>query len=1009
MKRLLERLFLIKEEEAGKTFLSLLLLFSTASTVIMIRSTGDALFLSNADLKQLPVLYIIVAVITAAASYFYALIADRIPCNRITVAFFALYALSFAVLYASIIVEVPHIFTIFYVYSNVVVLLLMLQTWTFISELFDTRQAKRLFGFIGFGGTAAGIICGFGIRGFTRYFQSRDLIAVCSGMLVFGIIITMVLKSVAGYTFTCKKQSRKTDTVSFGAIFKSRYLVTIALIISFTAIGSSMADYIFKVAAKNQYSGDELTSFFGFFYALTNIITFCYVLFFSSRMMTWLGVRNASLALPLDFIIGSIFYWVAPGIPAAGIMKFGDIGLRYTIHNEVRQVLLLPLKREIRGGIKAYMNGIVKTFAGALAGFILLIVSWCAAGDSLRIFAGILGGVSLIWLILSLPLNKGYARALYDSLDMRKINLKDFSSELNEGSIMRAIERELASEDEHNVIYSLELLRDLESENLAAHYRRLIKTGSDGVVRYIAGQIEQAPEQGYLADLKTVLAEKPGLAPSVVRALAACAGEKEKETVQGFSKDPHAGKDALVAMILYLGPETAAAGAEEVKLLADSNEQTGKKTAARIIGETGFALFRESAHKLFRQGDGEIRRELLTGAALDHDPRDLGMVIEGLFDPRVKAIALKSLPSFEHASEKVLDSIAAAGMVRQHYEALIDALGRIPNRQAADFLMGQAASAEAGIALRSAHGLAHICSLEPSLKPKPEAVHAAVFGRTKELFGIMIAAQAEEIRATAEVAALLQSAADERLEQACTLLGIVYGGEELKSAFMHITAKKSTANAIELIDARVRWKGKTFLAACLETKPEKLKEKYKALYKEEAPSAKTLLAKIHDRVLNALGLFLDQSTTDRGGKNMLSTIERVLFLKGTDIFKELSGEYLLHIAETASEAEFRKGETLCTDGEADTSLFIIVSGEVRVEKDGKEIARLGTSKCIGEMGLLDSQPRSADVRAASDVTALKIEQDDFYGIISENINIVKGIFKILTTRLRSMLEAEKNI
>ena len=106
---------------------------------------------------------------------------------------------------------------------------------------------------------------------------------------------------------------------------------------------------------------------------------------------------------------------------------------------------------------------------------------------------------------------------------------------------------------------------------------------------------------------------------------------------------------------------------------------------------------------------------------------------------------------------------------------------------------------------------------------------------------------------------------------------------------------------------------------------------------------------------------------------------------------------------------FSAGDRICTDGETDRSMYIVVSGNVRIEKNGKTVADLEKGACIGEMALLDGEPRSADAVAATEVSCLKIDYSDFYDLISENVDIAKGVFRVLSGRLRTMLAAEKTV
>jgi len=133
---------------------------------------------------------------------------------------------------------------------------------------------------------------------------------------------------------------------------------------------------------------------------------------------------------------------------------------------------------------------------------------------------------------------------------------------------------------------------------------------------------------------------------------------------------------------------------------------------------------------------------------------------------------------------------------------------------------------------------------------------------------------------------------------------------------------------------------------------------------------------------------------------MLSTIEKVLFLKSVDLFSQIPGEELAQIAEVVREVNFAKGEVIISQGDIGDRLYLIIDGKVKVMVDGRQVAELGERECFGEMSILDAEPRSASVIAESDVVLLELSQEDFYQMINERPEIAQGIIKVLTHRLR---------
>ena len=133
---------------------------------------------------------------------------------------------------------------------------------------------------------------------------------------------------------------------------------------------------------------------------------------------------------------------------------------------------------------------------------------------------------------------------------------------------------------------------------------------------------------------------------------------------------------------------------------------------------------------------------------------------------------------------------------------------------------------------------------------------------------------------------------------------------------------------------------------------------------------------------------------------MVSTVEKVLFLKGVDLFKTVPGEQLTHVAEITAEAEYHPEDVVFSEGDQGDAMYLIVCGKARVHVGSQVLAELGPKECFGEMAILDAKPRSASVSALTDLTLLKIEHTDFAEILAEKPEISTEIIKVLTERLR---------
>jgi CRP-like cAMP-binding protein len=133
---------------------------------------------------------------------------------------------------------------------------------------------------------------------------------------------------------------------------------------------------------------------------------------------------------------------------------------------------------------------------------------------------------------------------------------------------------------------------------------------------------------------------------------------------------------------------------------------------------------------------------------------------------------------------------------------------------------------------------------------------------------------------------------------------------------------------------------------------------------------------------------------------MLLTIERVALLKSIDIFAETPDHVLASVARIIEEVELLAGENFIQEGEPGDCLYLVIEGEVRVHSNERTILTLGPGKTVGELALLDPEPRSASVTAVNDAFLFRIDREPFDEVLADRPEIGLGIIRTLTRRLR---------
>ena len=131
-------------------------------------------------------------------------------------------------------------------------------------------------------------------------------------------------------------------------------------------------------------------------------------------------------------------------------------------------------------------------------------------------------------------------------------------------------------------------------------------------------------------------------------------------------------------------------------------------------------------------------------------------------------------------------------------------------------------------------------------------------------------------------------------------------------------------------------------------------------------------------------------------------------LKRVSVFKDLSNDELDKIKIYVSEETFKKGTTLFKEGMRGGVMYIVKRGEIEIFRKGKpaeiSLAKLRVGSFVGEMAMIDEEPRSASARISADAVLLIITKASFREIITKNAEsgnkILLNFLKMLSARLR---------
>jgi CRP/FNR family cyclic AMP-dependent transcriptional regulator len=136
----------------------------------------------------------------------------------------------------------------------------------------------------------------------------------------------------------------------------------------------------------------------------------------------------------------------------------------------------------------------------------------------------------------------------------------------------------------------------------------------------------------------------------------------------------------------------------------------------------------------------------------------------------------------------------------------------------------------------------------------------------------------------------------------------------------------------------------------------------------------------------------------------VSLNEEVELLRNVPLFANLEPSKLKLLAFTSERLTFRKEQDLCTEGDMGDAAFIIIDGEcdVLINTGADELTSVARAKkhdFVGEIAILCDVPRTATVRALTDVTVLRISKELFFRLVREFPDMAVEIMRELAARV----------
>lgn len=417
MERIL-KIFDIRPSELRRTLLLQANLFLLICVLLLIKPVSNSLLLSEFGITFLPYVFIIIALAAFVFTKWFNVMYQKYTLIKLH-RFFLYGFVGSLFLFAGLFGFFPslrYVILFFYVWVALYGLISTSQFWILTNVIFNAREARRIFGIIGSGGIAGGVVGGYLASIVVPFIGNAGITFLAGIFMVATIPIVNILwkentKQRGNTNVIVNKRKIKIQKVKFLNLLRNRHIILLAVITGLGVLVSKLVDFQFQEIASLKYAdADDLTAFFGFWYSTFNLLGFGIQLLLTGKILKYLGVSKAQFVLPSSLFFTSILVLFIPSLWSIVIMKGSEGVLKQSVQRSVNELLILPISPEIRNQSKTFIDVFIDSLATGISGLLLIGILFINFKTGLIISSSIIL-ITLIWIGVSNLMKKEYFKS----------------------------------------------------------------------------------------------------------------------------------------------------------------------------------------------------------------------------------------------------------------------------------------------------------------------------------------------------------------------------------------------------------------------------------------------------------------------------------------------------------------------------------------------------------------------------------------------------------------------
>ena len=416
----------VRSGEAKRALLMTLNIFLILTAYLIAKVVREPLILSGGGAELKSYASVFQVVILAGAVQLFGWLASNLSRRKLINYVTLFFVGCFIAFYLALVTIGPWNGIVYFLWVGIFSLMIIAQFWSFANDIYTPEQGKRLFVLLAFGASAGGVFGPMLASLILDMVGVYNLLLVSAGILLLSLLLTNFIESgvaknpgtpLAEETPQPKEPPMSKDG-ALKVVFRNKYLLMIAFLILLSNFVNTTGEYM--LGSSVQQTAAELAAapgaeegvdkiyigkFYANFFTIVGFAGLLLQLLVVSRVLKYLGVRFAIMALPVIALGTYLSIAIFPVLLVIRWCKTVENATDYSLNNTVRQILFLPTTREEKYKAKVAIDSFFVRAGDVLsAGLIFIGVTWLSF--SIFHFAGVCLVLVAIWLVLALKIGK---------------------------------------------------------------------------------------------------------------------------------------------------------------------------------------------------------------------------------------------------------------------------------------------------------------------------------------------------------------------------------------------------------------------------------------------------------------------------------------------------------------------------------------------------------------------------------------------------------------------------